>query len=40
MILVQIVLGNEQENENADLNEDGSIDVLDVVQLIQYIINN
>ena len=40
IVIVQIVIGEQEENENADLNQDNSIDIIDIVQLVQYIINN
>ena len=40
IVIVQIVIGEQEENGNADLNQDNSIDIIDIVQLVQYIINN
>ena len=37
--LINIVLGEEDENSAGDLNSDGVYDVLDIVQLVNIILN-
>ena len=39
-MIVQIVIGNNEMLTNADFNADGSVNVIDVVQLIQLIIGD
>jgi len=40
VIIVQMIIGNEEQNNNGDFNEDGSVNILDIVLLIEYIIHN
>ena len=40
VILVNMILYAPGYNSIADLNSDGSIDILDVVQLVNIILNN
>ena len=38
VVLVNVILGFEEENSSSDLNNDGSINVLDVVLLVNLIL--
>ena len=40
VMIVQIVIGNDEEVESADFNDDGLVNIIDIVQLIQIIITN
>ena len=39
VMIVQIIIGNQEQVSNADFNNDESINIIDIVQLIQLIIN-
>jgi hypothetical protein len=38
--LVNIILNGLSDNPRADVNEDGSVDISDVVDLVNIVLNN
>ena len=38
ILTVNVVIGESNYNENCDVNSDGAVDVLDVVQIINFIL--
>jgi len=40
IVLVQIVLGEYEENIAGDINQDGTYNIIDVIQLVNIILNN
>tara|TARA_B110000014_G_C20123980_1_gene597232 strand:+ start:1026 stop:2249 length:1224 start_codon:yes stop_codon:yes gene_type:complete len=40
IILVQIILGQSQDNVAGDINQDGIYNIIDVIQLVNIILNN